>query len=404
MDDPHFLTEGGTKRLKKALEASDDPLAFIESLQSCTNFDFAPYSPLFQLGDIAGFDPSRILEKFIVEQRDVLLNKIKCMSPMQVNNLFRILQPYTMIPAFHDVIKYVIDRCKKVPKNFIIPEDLKVELTPADRLRLFKDRPSDFEEWLPSVFEDAMCDFDDSDDFSYLKLFKVIAQYCFHYKELHKIVIKYCEAKFFEDYHPMYCVIRFRMALFNSPLAKIDPARPLSILVFEAIQGKPDFHLIIKAADICPGIAQIILSVPSFTMMYRMKSYILSFGVTRELKDKWTKYLNTGDDEAVEYMKNEPFFARVIALNAAQGIIMNENLYKTIEFCMPQIDVNFIMCRNYDPKNEFILVKWASLNGCCFIDYMTSCLARGASIPDIPVPPLNMHQQEIYEYIKSQLS
>lgn len=405
MEDKHFLQEGGKEKLKEALEASDEPLKIIESLQVCDHFDFEPYSPLFQLGDISNFDVSSILEKFIFEQKNQLIEKIKIMTPYELNCFFRTLQPYTMLPAFHDVVKFILDRTKRIPDWFIVPEDLKVEMTPAERLRMFKDRPSDYEEWLPTVFEESLCDFEDGDNFNYINLFKTIAMYCFKHQELHRITIDYCEQKFFEDYHPMYSVIRFRLAIFNSPLAKIDPARPLSILVMKAIQDKAhaDFHLMIKAAEICPKIAQIIFSVPSFMIQSRMISYTLGFGVTRELKQKWTPYLNTGNEEACTYMKENAFFARVIAVNAAQGVIINEKLFETLQFCQPQVDVNYIFCRlKYDPKYEFFLQKWASLNGSCFIDYITSCLSRDAPIPQFEIiPPLSIQQQEIYEYIKS---
>lgn len=405
MEDKHFIHENGNEKLKEALEASDEPLQLIESLQACDHFDFEPFAPLFQLGEISNFDVSDLLGKFILEQKNQLIDKIKAMSPYEVNCLFRTLQPYTMIPAFHDVIKYVIDRSRKIPDWFIIPEDLKVEMTPADRLRMFKDRPADFEEWLPTVFEEALCDFEDGDNFSYLNLFKTIARYCFQHIELHEIAVRYCEEKYFADYHPMYSVTRFRLALFNSPLAKIDPARPLSTLVLKAIKDKDhaDFHLMIKAAEICPKIAQIIFSVPNFMIQFRMISYTLGFGVNRDLKKIWTPHLNSGNEAACEYMKENPFFARVIAVNAAQGVIINQKLFETLEFCQPQVDVNYVFCRlKYDPKYEFLLQKWASLNSACFIDYITSCLSRGAQIPPFEtIPELSIQQQEIYEYIKS---
>lgn len=404
MEDKHYLHEDGKEKLKKALEASDEPLQLIDSLQVCDHFDFTPFNPLFQLGEVSNFDVSSILEKFIFEQKNQLIEKIKIMSAYELNCFFRTLQPYTMIPAFHDVIKYILDKTKRIPDWFIIPEDLKVEMTPAERLRMFKDRPSDFQEWLPTVFEESLCDFEDGDNFNYIKLFKTVARYCFQHQDLHKIAIDYCEQKFLEDYHPMYSVTRFRLALFNSPLAKIDPARPLSILVMKAIQDKDhaDFHSMIKAAEICPRIAQIIFSVPNFMIQFRMISYTLGFGVTKELKQIWAPYLNSGNDEACEYMKDTPFFARVIAVNAAQGVIIKEKLFETLEFCQPQVDVNYIFCRlKYDTKYENLLLKWASLNGACFIDYITSCLSRGVQIPQFEtIPQLSVQQQEIYEYIK----
>ena len=404
MNDKYYLNEDGKERLKKDLEASEEPLKMIESLQECDHFDFKNYSNVFRVADISGFDASEIFEEYIEKQKNELISKLKEMSPEGLTKMFILLKPYTMIPAFHDVIKYAVDKCKIVPSWFKLPDDLKVELTPADRLKVFQNNPSEFEEFLRVSFKESMCDFEDTDDFSYNKLFNNIAQYCFQNINLHYMTVKFCESNFFIDYHPMYSVIRFKLALYNSPLAKVDPARPLSILVLKAINGKPDFQTLRTAAEISPSISQIILSIPSFTMLYQMRSYILAFGVTPKLKDKWTKYLTTGNEEAVEYMKSEPFFARVIAINAAQDTIINQNLFETLEFCSPQVDINYIMCRNYKSKYESILIKWASINGSCLIDYMTSCLSRGVQIPTEllqSLPPLTELQQQIVDYVKS---
>lgn len=397
-----FLDPEGKNNLKKILEEVDNPLSFIETLHSCNNFNFSRYSSLYVFGEAAGFDPSVIFEKYVTRQQNMIKEKIPKMTKTQLNDLLKQLDPYSKIPIFQDLIRCVLAKLNDVPKWFEVPEVIKSELQPIDKLNIFKNHINDFRKWVEEVMNEAICDFKETDDFSYIECFEKLSKYCFYKRDMYNCVANYCEKKFMENYHPIYCVIRIRLAIHNSPLSKVDCARPLSFLVTRATldNAKVDFAQIENAAKACGGISQIILSLPNFTLKYRLRNYIKAFGVTTRDKMIWSNYLNTGDSEAVNYMLKNKFFARVIGVSVIQETPLRGNLFITLKDCEPQCDVAYIMCRKYKNEYEKVLKEWASKNGSVFIDYLTLCHVKGKKFQDIQVPFLTDKQKEIYESSK----
>lgn len=410
MEDPHFLCENGQQRLEEEIRnaTSIDPI--ISKLHDCDNFDFSPYFCLYPLMEMMNNDLTPILHQFISKQNQLLIEKVQTISESQLPSFLKAIQPYALIPQFRNIIEILVEKFKPLPEWFILPPDIQISFTPQERLNLFHQRPSDYKKWLSHSFEDSLCDFAESDDFQYLQLFKSISQYCFSYIELHDITVKYCEENFLSSYHPIYSVIRFRLALFNSPLAEVDHARPLATFVLDAIRSpnkKLNYKQMQYASEICPKISQIIFSVPQFLLKYPPKDYLRSFGVDDNLRNKWTPYLNEGNDDACDYMtgknSHSRLFARVIALNLIHDFLPHPRLFKTLESCIPQVDVNYILCRmKYKVEYEPLLKKWAESNGSCLIDYVTSCFARRMPIPEFPIrPSLTPQQQAIFDYAMS---
>jgi hypothetical protein len=319
------------------------------------------------------------------------------MTGDQLQLFLRDLRPYSQLPCFEEVVKRALAKARVVPSWFPIPERLRDSLQPDEQRHLFLDRPSEFESWLPSVFRASMADFSETDDFSYLKLFTAVAEFCFTQRRLYQILATFCEAHFLETYHPAYCVIRVRLAIHNSPLSKVDRLRPLCLLVVQAINGDPDWKLIETAASIAPPLAQIPLSMPHFTMKFRLKSYITAFGVTRAEKPIWMGHLSTGNEEAILYMQSNPLFARVIGISLVQKSRANQAFVFALAGSRPQCDVAHMMCRNYERLLDSILRSWAGQNGAVLIDYLTLCVAKGLPRPSISVPQLTDEQRAIYE-------
>jgi hypothetical protein len=121
---------------------------------------------------------------------------------------------------------------------------------PQEQHRLFQDQPPEFKTWLANRFQSALTDFDDSDDFNYVRLFGDVSQYCFSGRRLYLTASKYCEDRLRAAHPPAYCGMRVCLALHNSPLSRIDPLQPLSILVVQAISRDADRQNIAKAATI----------------------------------------------------------------------------------------------------------------------------------------------------------
>jgi hypothetical protein len=394
----HFLGRDGVEQLQFALENADDPLTLIESLQRLSHFDLSDYALIHPFADLAGIDLHCLFESYEQHQKSLLLAKIEEMSPDQITVFLRDLEPYSTLPCFSDVVRLALSKARSVPSWLVVPEALQSSMAPKDQLRLFQDQPREYESWLSIRFQSALTDFDDGDDFNYLRLFADLGRYCFHGRPLYLALARYCEEKFRDTYHQVYCVIRVRLALHNSPLSRIDPLRPLSVLVVRAITKEPDWQNISKAASIAPGLSQIPLSMPHFTLKYRIKQYIQSFGVTPAERPIWSQHLNTGDADAVEYMLSTPLFARVIALSLVQSTKVSSSFIMALPACAPQCDVAYLMCRKFDKQWDPILRGWASQNGCVFLDYLTLCKTKGFPVPSVKAPELTKEQQEIYEY------
>jgi hypothetical protein len=193
----------------------------------------------------------------------------------------------------------------------------------------------------------------------------------------------------------MYCVIRVRLALVNSPLARVDPVRPLAKLILRALEGEPDFPQIKRAASICPDQAQIILSLPHFTMKSQIKGYITPFGVTSAAKSVWVRHLNNADGDAVQFMLKNRLFARVIGISLVQEARVNEAFIQALPNCPPQCDVAYFFCRAYKRTYDPILRSWAGQNGSIYLDFLTLCRLKGFPIPDIPVPAMTPEQEAV---------
>lgn len=395
----HFIGRDGKEELKEALSKADDPFSLIESLQNFDHFDFSEYQPMYQLADFSNVDIDGILASYIEYQKNMLVKKIETMMPEDVKGLLRDLKDYADLPCFEDVIRLAMSKVRDIPTWFEVPENLRVEMTPADHLHIYTTKPEEFKNFLDNLFDQQMCDFEDTDNFSYLKLFNELAPYCYSDYSLYKMATEYCEENFMKTYHSAYCVTRIRLSLGDSPFARVDSVRPLSILVTRAVAGEADFALINKATVACPEQAEIILSLPQFSLKYHLKSYLFSLGLKKELQKMWMTHLNNGDSAAIDYMKKTPLFARVIALCLVQKAKVSSSFMKTLENMPPQCDVAYILCRNFDPMYDRLLKNWALKNGSVFIDYLTMCKARGYGIPSMTPPELTYNQRIIYESI-----
>ena len=396
----HFLGVDGRAELQKALEDSDDPLKLIEDLQSLEHFDLSEFQVLYSLADFANIDVDSLLSDFVNHQKDVILNRLKTMEVDAVQRLLKDIQPYANLPFFEPIVRAVVGRLKDIPSWFPLPESMKQDLTPADKVRFYKDKPNEFLEFVTDAFDEAMCDFSDADNFSYLRLFNLLSPFCFSELSLYQAVANFCETNFLKSYHAAYCVIRTRLAITDLPFSKVDPLRPLAILVTRAVSNEANFQEIDKAASICPDKAQIILSLPQFTLKYRLKSYLFSFGIKRSDKEIWARHLDSGNDEAVEFMRNTPLFARVIGLSVVQKTKVNPAFVKTLARSPPQCDVAYLMCRMFTHSFEPILQTWAAQNGAIFIDYVTLCKSRGFGTPNLDPPELTSRQKLLYDNIR----
>jgi hypothetical protein len=161
-------------------------------------------------------------------------------------------------------------------------------------------------------------------------------------------------------------------------------------------KGEADFANIAKAASIVPEKAQIILSMPHFTVKFRIKSYILACGVNQKEVPVWVSYLNSGNREAIEFMQETALFARIIGISVIQKTKMNENFVRALRNCRPQCDVAYLMCRSDEDRFLPIVETWATQNAYIFIDLITMCKARGLPMPAIVPPSMNSAQQEIF--------
>ena len=396
----HFLGADGREQLKDALEKSDDPLKLIDGLHVGEHFDFSVFQELYEIAEFGNMDVDSLLSGFVEHQKGLILNRLKTMDVDSVRVLLKEAQPYSALPFFEDVIRAMLERVNDVPTWLQLPESMKADLSPADKVKLFKEKPQEFEALLESEFEEAMCDWSDSDNFTYLRLFGALSPYCFSDIHLYQQMAKFCERKFLKCYHTSYCVIRLRMALAESPFSKVDPLRPLSILVVQAVKGEANFQDIDKAASICPEKAQIILSLPQFILKYQLKRFLFSFGIKRSDKDTWARHLDSGDAAAVEFMHKTPLFARVIGLSVVQKTKLNPAFVKALVQSPPQCDVAYMLCRNFDYNVDPILQSWASQSAPIFIDYITLSKARGFGTPNIDPPELSPRQQTLYDNIR----
>lgn len=399
----HFLDAEGNKRLKNALVETDDPLSLIQSLQTLDHLDFTQYSPLFALGDICGFNPTDLFEEFFQEQKQALINRIQSMMPDEVRTLLKELQPYANISGFQDILKAVLDRLASIPQWFDIPKEIQEDFSVEEQINMYMSKPKDYQLWIQKVFDDEMVNFDEVDSFTYHHVMDMICPICFSKRKLYATMIEFVEKRFNETYHPIFSVVRFKMALVNSPLAKVDPARALALLIADGLKKGFNWDKITIASRICPNIASIIFSIPQFTYTQKITKYMQHFGVLPKDLNNWKSYLKTPDDDVISMMKRNALFARIVGLAFMQKEDVNPALLPPLYETTPQCDIAYYICRNYSERFETLLSSWATRNGSIFIDFLTMCKSTGRSFPGIMVPQFTPQQQAIYDYYLSHM-
>jgi len=398
-----YLTPDGKQDLKNDLDESPQPIDIINDLGHYETIDSSFINPFYGIiehsqGTTEGLF-SRAFENLLIEAK----KSVDKMSTKTLPLLLQDLELFSAIPEFSDLIAYSVAKLPEVPKSMQLPSVVIDQLSPLEQSRVFCRQEDKFEEWINSVFNRARTNIKDDFDFSYLALFDTIGSIVFHQPTLVENTLKFIEKKFHQGYHPMYSMTRLRMALYDSPLSKIDTSRPFAAIIANSQQGKvikPEIFR--KCFAICDkNHAHMLLTIPHMTITSSVEFYASMLDVPKEDVPKWIKMYANPDQTFFENMKSTAIFPRICAIYIIQKGIVDERVLNALANTPAQIDIGKIMCRRYKKEYYNILYTWSMQNSDILIDFVTKMKAIGSKIPAFnSMPKMNKAQKQIFELLK----
>ena len=396
-----YLVNGGKEKLKEDLNAADEPIEFIKDMSHIETLDLSNLDPFYQMCDLTGVKIGDVYKDFLRQSIDELKQKTNEMAPDELRRLLKELEPYAEIPDFHDLMKTILSKCNAIPSSTVIPAQLHVEMKPDEQAKLYLNEPKMMHEWFDEVFDKAKYDFD-NDDFSYEKVFNVIAKVIFLKTKLVKYAIEYCETNFMQSFHPVYSMVRFRIALQDSPIAALDTARPLAIMIYNSFHGKSiNAQLMHEACNLC-GVktSSVILGIPHMTIISKVQYYGEHFGIEHKDMKELFAQLPKPKSATLSKFSEQLIYGRIAIIAWIQGVSIHESIINILITLPPQEDLGKIMCRNYKPEYEILLQKWAETDPWIYIDYITCIKARNLDFPQFKSKPeLNSIQTTIAQTI-----
>ncbi|EAY09459.1 hypothetical protein TVAG_126200 [Trichomonas vaginalis G3] len=383
-----YLKEGGKAKLQTDLTEAAEPLEFISKLSSFEYIDKNDLGPFYNLMGTLNRSTTDVFSDILRQQLIEFKQKILTMNQEELRILVKEIEPFSEIGEFQELLKIALSRVPKISQVGPLPESVEQNLTPKEKADIYIHDTAKFNEWLDSLFSTAMLDFS-NDDFGYHSLFKEIAPIVFQKRRLAVLTNEYCENQFEMSSHPIYTIIRFYMAIFNSPIAQIDFARPLALIIYGSFHGvKANIQLMKEASQLAGAkLAHIIFSVPQVTMTSKVLYYGEFFGFTHEENKKFIQDLERDNDYTLARLSNSTLYCRIATIAWIQGIKINQQTIKFLSISEPQTDLGLIMARKYKKEYDVVLQNWAQKNSWIYIDYLTRIKASGLEVPAFTTKP-----------------
>ena len=393
-----YLVSGGKEKLKEDLNSADEPIEFIKNMSKVESLDLSQLDPFYQMCELTGVKMSDVYKDFLRQNIDELKQKINEMASDELRRLLKDLEPYAEIPDFRDLMKTVLSKCNAIPSSTVIPAQLHVEMKPEEQARLYLNDQKVMYEWFDDVFEKAKYDFD-NDDFSYEKVYNTIANVIYLKTKLVAYAIEYCETHFMQSFHPVYSMVRFRIALQDSPIAALDTGRPLAIMIYNSFHGKSmNAQLLHEACKHCGDLtSSVILGIPHMTIISKVQYYGEHFGIEHKNMKEFFPQLVKPKPATLEKCSEQTTYGRVALIAWIQGTPIHESILNLLIPMDPQEDLGKIMCRNYKPEFEPLLQAWAEKDPWIYIDYITCIKARNLDFTLVGKPDLNPIQSTIVQ-------
>lgn len=399
MKNAKYIKQGGKKLLMNDLEQAiiSSPIDFILTLKKTENIDSDKLDIFYNFLEILGSDPQKEFDSFLSS----LITKIKedisrSTDTSELKKLANQIEPFTDIQEFSEIHSVILQKLPDL-RGITINAKSYDNIKPIDLAKTFSaELDTKYEEWLNELFEEAKLWFDESDRFTHTNLYNKLSKVVFYKRSLITYLHKYCSRKFEIDYHPIYSIIRFNLALSNSPLAKVDEARPLCSILYSETKGTK-----IKPAELFestkiagPVLSHLILSIPYMTQVSNVRYYGQCFGLEKAEVEKIHSSLNKEDKDVINLVLNNKYALRVLLIFFVQTKSISSKFEQVICDADPHVDIAMIMCKDYNPVFYNVLLAWSSKNAYVFIDFLTRIKASDMPMPGFYVFPEFTQEQE----------